>query len=315
MSESKKRRAAEKKARPAAPARLLDLICLLAEVPSFSSFEERLHPLVLAAAAQMPGVVAEVVARRNVVLRVPGDEGRRPVALAAHLDKINHFDRHHSDPLVVERTEHKLCGLLDDAVGVGICLYLGLLAAREAFPPLLLLFTEMEEGTGLRQHPHLLRGAGHGLEHGVGARRLAQHLEGGRTVPPLVITVDLTPRLQGEPGIALYTDHWEHTDLSPSAALVRQTEEVAAALLELEPDIKRLNSTNDYLTYGRQLNAEADADADTDTDADTDAVQQPVVSVALEPSVWPYHQAREEVFIEDVGRVTDILVNFLKSWM
>ena len=164
---------------PRCPTRLLDLICLLAEVPSFSSFEERIHPLVLAAASQMPGVEAEVVATRNLVLRVPGDPRRRPVALAAHLDKINHFDRHHNAPLVVERSEQKLCGLLDDAVGVGICLYLGLVAAREGFPPLLILLTELEESTGLRQHPHLLRGAGHGLEHGLDVvARLS-----GRAVP------------------------------------------------------------------------------------------------------------------------------------
>ena len=286
---------------PRCPTRLLDLICLLAEVPSFSSFEERIHPLVLAAASQMPGVEAEVVATRNLVLRVPGDPRRRPVALAAHLDKINHFDRHHNAPLVVERSEQKLCGLLDDAVGVGICLYLGLVAAREGFPPLLILLTELEESTGLRQHPHLLRGAGHGLEHGLGARRLSRHLVGGGTVPSLVITVDLTPKLRGAPGLALYTDHWEHNGLEPSAALRRETERVAADLLAQDPRIQRLNSTNDYLTYGRLLNSETAPD------------QQPVVSVALEPSVWPYHQTREEVYIDDLGRVADVLVPFLKA--
>jgi len=288
---------------PRAPARLLDLIELLAAVPSFSSFEERLHPLVLTAAAQMPGVIAEVVATRNLVLRVPGDESRAPVALAAHLDKINHFDQHHSDPLAVERTATKLSGLLDDAVGVGICLYLGLVAARESFPPLLLLFSEMEESTGLRKHPHLLRGAGHGLRPGAGARRLARHLIGGDPVPSLVLTVDLTPKLQGEPGLALYSDHWEHTGLEPSDELVRQTERTAADLLALEPSITRLNSTNDYLTYGRLLNSETAPKQQ----------QQPVVSVALEPSVWPYHVANEEVYLEDVARVVDVLVRFLRA--
>ena len=287
--------------KPLAPARLLDIICLLARVPSFSSFEERIHPLVLAAAAQIAGVEAEVVARRNLVLRVPGDRRRRPVALAAHLDKINHFGQHCSDPLAVERSEHKLCGLLDDAVGVGICLYLGLLAASEGFPPLLLLFSEMEEGTGLRKHPHLLRGAGHGLEHGQGARRLAQHLIGGSTVPSTVITVDLTPKLKEASGIALYSDHWEHTGVEPSEELVAETERTAAALLALEPSIIRLNSTNDYLTYGWVLNS------------DTAADQRPVVSVALEPAVWPYHVAQEEVYVQDLGRVVDILVRFLKT--
>ena len=74
-----------------------------------------------------------------------------------------------------------------------------------------------------------------------------------------------------------------------------------ARLLDLEPSITRLNSTNDYLIYGRVLN--------TDTAADL----QPVVSVALEPAVWPYHVAQEEVYIQDVGRVADILVRYLKT--
>jgi hypothetical protein len=284
-----------------APERLLDLICLLAQVPSFSSFEERIHPHVLAAAAQISGVEAEVVDVRNLLLRVPGDEARRPVALSAHLDKVNHFDRHHNDPLPVERTGQKLRGLLDDAVGVGICLYLGLVAATESFPPLYIMLSELEEGTGLREHPWLLRGAGHDLEHSAGARRLSRRLVDRGDVPRAVITIDLSPRLEGEPGVCLYTDHWEHTKVEPSDALREHTEALAAALLDLDPDLVRTNGTNDYMTYGQLLNSITDEDC------------RPVVSVALEPSIWPYHVPHEEVFTRDLGRVVDILVRFLNT--
>lgn len=288
---------------PIPPSSLVDLICAVAEVPSFSSFEERLHPLVRQVVAQIPGATLQVVAGRNLIARIPGkgsaEDGARTVALTAHLDKINHFGEDRSAPLPVGRAPgDRLRGLLDNAVGVGICLHLGLRAAAEEFPPLWLLFSEMEESTGLRKHPQLLRDGGAGCEHGMGARRLTRELLAAGEAPSEVITVDTTPRLRDAGGLALYTDHWEYTGATPSPQLVRRTEELAARLLALEPTIQRLNSTNDYLTYGKRLN---------------EGAGPPVVSVALEPAVWPYHEAQEEVRLEDIQRVSQTLARCLRA--
>lgn len=279
---------------------LPELILQLARVPSFSSFEERLHPLVLAQVERMPGAEVELVRQRNMVVRVPGRAGAEPVALTAHLDKINHFDQDLERPLPAEQIGGKLRGIMDDAAGVGICLHLGQLAAshRGRFPPLLLLLSELEEGTGLREHPHLLRDGGQGLRHGMGAERMARHLIALDAVPGLVITVDTTPQFRGPAGIALYHRHWERTRLDPSQALRAETQAQVDRLLDLEPDLALLEGNNDYQTYGRVLNMESGS-------------SRPVVSLALEPAIWPYHAADEEVHVADVLRLTALLERYL----
>jgi len=69
----------------------LGLIASCAQVPSFTTFEERLHPTILAFVAGFKKARVYVVPGNNLVVHIPGDETRTPIALAAHLDKINHF--------------------------------------------------------------------------------------------------------------------------------------------------------------------------------------------------------------------------------
>lgn len=277
----------------------LDLILEIARIPSFSSYEERLHPFIEAYLEEIPGADLEIISENNILIEIPGRRNIAPIALTAHLDKINHFGRDITEQLPVRKTTTKLIGQMDDSVGLGICLSILKKSESANFPPMYLLFSEMEESTGLKENPSLLKNGGKNLHSGIGAERLSEYLLKAQLVPYQIITIDTSPLFKGEPGVALYSEHWEKNGLTPSEELKEMTEKVKEAFRDVYEKVHFSNNTNDYLTYGKYFNQNS---------------VRPLVSVALEPSIFPYHQKDEEVFIDDIKRTEDILCEYLETF-
>jgi hypothetical protein len=291
------------------PERALHYIQEFARIPSFSSWEEVCHPWLLDVARNH--LQAEVFRPEgnSLILQIPGrgagtGSGNSipsgidtvTIALAAHIDKINHFGEHPPDRLPVITDGVQITGQMDDAAGVGICLALAEWAAKNPQPvTLLLLLSEMEESMGLREHPQLLRDGGAGLHHGLGAERIARFLTENDLLPEVIMTIDTTPLFRGEPGVALYPAHWEFTGREPGGQERARTEAVSDMLMEIDPAMKRANNTNDYLVYGRDLGL----------------LNGGIPSLAIEPAIFPYHQKDEKVFISDIERVLHTLKAFI----
>lgn len=257
-----------------------------------------MHPVVMSIADAIPGCRVGVVSERNLVLSV---DGNRPglVAITTHLDKINHFGENPPDELPFSQSETHIIGQMDDAAGVGMALSLLSEASRNEWPSIMVLLSEMEESFGLKHHPELLRQKGEGLYSGMGAERIGRHLLEAGMVPDIAITLDTTPVFKGEPGVALYSGHWEFTDATPSEAERSATEEAKRQFLEIDPHLRLHNSTNDYLTYGKELNRQS---------------AKPVPSLALEPAIFPYHTRDEQIHIKDINRMLEIMHAFLNRF-
>jgi hypothetical protein len=277
----------------------IDIITRVAEIPSFTTFEERLIPFIEQIASSVLGAESTRVVENNLVVKVPGNPAKPTIALTAHLDKINHFGKDWKDLLPVSVTADKIVGQLDDSVGVGLCLSIMQQSPRGDFPPMLFLFSEMEEGSGLKYHPEWLRGGGEGVHSGLGAERISEYLLLNNLVPDQVITIDTTPLFKGEPGLAIYTDHWEKNGLIPTPDLISATEKMYQCFIEIDPGLLKYNNTNDYLAYGLKLNQDP---------------THPVTSIALEPAIFPYHQPGEEVFLSDIVRLEKCLVEYLGKY-
>jgi hypothetical protein len=273
---------------------VLDLILECAAIPSFSSFEQEIHPWVESIAKQLPEARVVHIPDNNLFIEVPGKRPGLAVALTAHLDKINHFGEQPQDSLPVDMRDGELIGQLDDSVGVGICMHHLLQSRHMNYPSLYILLSEMEESRGFDEHPHLLRNGGKDMHSGIGAERIAEHLLRNDRVPEIVITIDTTPLFRGSRGIALYSKHWEMNGLSPTEALIEKTARIENVLTDLLPTIELHNNTNDYLEYGRILNHD-----------------RAVASVAVEPAISPYHQIGEKVFVEDILKITELLDELL----
>jgi len=278
---------------------VVDLIRQVAEIPSFSSLEDRLHPWVYLQLAKLPGVTMERIPEHNLLISVPGEPGLAPVALAAHLDKIDHWGTC-PERLPWQESGERVVGQLDDAVGVGICVALARWGAGAAgLPPLLILLSEMEESFGLTHHPERLVAGGTGRQCGQGAVRLSRHLKETGRLPGVVVTIDTTPLFQGEPGVALYAAPWEEEPFAPGAGLLRGTAEVCGLLQSLDGELRMANNSNDYATYGLELNR---------------GTSVAIPSVALEPAIAPYHCPGESVFLRDIERVERLAKGLVSSW-
>jgi len=269
-----------------------------AKVPSFSTYEERLHDYIRSVFSDISAANEIEVEGNSLVFQLGDDPDQSTIAIAAHLDKINHYGIDYPDELPVEVSEEYIEGAMDDCAGLGMMLALAEQAENEA-PNLLFFFSEMEESKGLKEHAELLRDNGDGYQHGMGARRIARRCLDLELLPEAVITLDTTPLFKGKPGVALYSKHWELNELDPSPALIEQTEKTVAQFITIDPKIKLDNNTNDFLEYGETFNQEA---------------QQPVVSVALEPAIYPYHQKGERVFRGDISRCLNIMTAFLERY-
>lgn len=271
-------------------------ICKTAEIPSFSSFEERLHPYIRGVFKEITGSKEHPVKGNNLVFQIGEDSQKPTIALAAHLDKINHYGEDFPQKLAVTVGDGFIEGAMDDCAGLGIILTIAEICNGKGYPNLQFYFSEMEESKGFRERPMLLKNNGVGYEHGLGARRITDYCKKIKNLPEQVITVDTTPLFKGKRGIALYSKHWELNNLNPSSRLIHKTDQVRKRLQAIDKGIKLDNNTNDYLHYGEGFNIGTSGD---------------IVSVALEPAIFPYHQKGERVFMDDIERTLEILDDYL----
>lgn len=101
----------------------LELVTRCAQIPSFTTYEDRLWPLIEQYASQLPVTVTRIP-ENNCIISWPGNRpDLLPVALTAHLDKINHFSDPDIGDLLFGMEGDEIVGRLDDAVGVAICLH------------------------------------------------------------------------------------------------------------------------------------------------------------------------------------------------
>ena len=270
-----------------------------AKIPSFSTYEERLHPYIRSVFENIPGAEEIDVEGNSLIFQIGSDPEQPTIALAAHLDKINHYGKNYPNELPVEVTETHIEGAMDDCAGLGLMLACAEATAEREWPNMLFFFSEMEESKGLKEHPELLRNNGKGYDYGMGATRIAQRCLKTDMLPDEVITLDTTPLFKGKQGVALYANHWELNDLDPTDSLIEATDNTVDRFLGIDSDITVDNNTNDYLHYGKEFNANSSI---------------PVVSVALEPAIYPYHQKGERVFIEDIQRCLQILSSYLGNY-
>ncbi|MCH8568418.1 MAG: hypothetical protein LAT67_09150 [Balneolales bacterium] len=281
--------------------RALQLTEQAAKIPSFSSREEVIHPFVHSIAGKVPGCKAETVNERNIIMYIPGKQSGI-VAFTAHLDKINHFGMPEPETLPFTRTEEFIEGQLDNTVGIGVLLTLLEEAPNRNWPDLVLLFSEMEESTGLKKHPQWLRNGGEGLYHGMGAEKLADYLITTKPqwLPDACITIDTTPLFKGEPGCAVYSRHWEFTGAVPTESEIAKTRKLVEQVCDFEPDIRRANNTNDYLVYGKTFSQKLPEG-------------RVIPGIAIELAIFPYHQKNERVFVSDIDRVLAICIFLLDA--
>lgn len=274
---------------------IINLITQCAEIPSFSTEEHLIHPFIYDFVKTNTTGEIELIHKNNLVVHIPSGADTRAdrplplVALTAHLDKINHFKNPKPVKLPVTVDNMKITGQLDDAAGIGICLYIAYISREEKFPPLLLLFSEMEEH-GPYINPY------RGIVSGLGAARISKHLLALGKIPALLLTIDTTPFYRGTNGISLYSRFWEKCKSEPSDRLAGLTEKLEDYFLTQFSGIKHQNNTNDYITYGRLFNT---------------GTGYTVPSIALEPAIYPSHTRGEGVFISDIMQIVTILKTFL----
>lgn len=271
----------------------------IAHIPSFSSYEERLHPYMRQVFEKITGATELAVPGNNLIFKVEQNSNKPYIALSAHLDKINHFGKTYPDPLPVNIADGQIEGAMDDSAGMGIVTTLAEQVENQNWPNMLFFFSEMEEKKGLKEHPELLKNSGKGYHNGMGARRIVEACIDQYIIPKQVITVDTTPLFKGEQGIALYANHWELNNLSPSESLKKATKRVVRRFLDIDSEIRVDNNTNDYLHYGENFN---------------ELLDEPIVSIALEPSIYPYHQKGERVFVDDIERSLNIMEIYLNTF-
>lgn len=272
----------------------METILALARVPSFTSWEERLHPFIRDFCADLPDVQINEIAYNNLVLGSAAARTAPPLALSAHLDKINHFGDMNYEELTAERLiedgRRRLHGLLDDAVGVGVCLHM-LRQAVHAGWPLQVLLSECEESSMFRT-PHLLRQPrAERLSGGYGARQIADFLIKNEQLPAALVVIDVTPLFRGRPGVALYEKPWQLRDYEAPRQLKQATTHWVEKIMQCSPRIKIANNTNDYLTYASHFHHAG----------------RTVPCMALEPSIENYHSAEEKVYEQDILEVTKVL--------
>lgn len=177
--------------------RALKHITAVAQVPSFSSYEERLHPHVHDVFSEISNARIIDVPGNSIIYRIGNTSSDLSIALTAHLDKINHYGRDYPRKLPVERTSKYIEGAMDNSLGVGVLLTIAELSEHISLPDLLFFFSEMEEKKGLKEHPELLKNNGEEYKSGVGAKNIAHQCLNLNIIPDKIITVDTTPLFKG----------------------------------------------------------------------------------------------------------------------
>lgn len=272
---------------------LINIIGSVARIPSFSSYEERLHPFIRSFVAKN-GIKCTIDQHYNNLI-IKHDNGSQPLmAFTAHLDKIDHFGND-IDELPFKVENEQIVGQLDNAVGIGICLYLLSNAREFNLPGTLFLFSEMEESHGLRKNKERLKNQGAGLAPQIGAKRISEYLIKKALIPSVIITIDTTPLFYGTKGIALYSRFWENYASNPSAELLAKTSAIEDIIEEIDPGIIKANNVNDYVMFGKTFND----------------FGYHIPSIALEPSIYPYHTIGERVFVSDLNALLHIIKRFV----
>ena len=277
-----------------------DLIVACAKVPSFSTFEERIHPLIHELCKDVPNAQITHIPENNIVIHVPSTRSAPPIAITAHIDKINHFTKGHTDELYADVKDGRIEGMMDDAAGVGMCLAVLRKSQEHNFPPLYILLSEIEEGTDIVYRRDWLKNEGQGIYSGIGAARISKYLIKNDIFPAAIITLDTTPKFKGEPGIALYNQFWhmEKTYI-PTQKLLDKTQKIESYFTGINPAILVSNANNDYREYGKFFNLIEPTDTP---------------SIAIEPAIFPYHKAMEGVFVKDVEKIVEMLTQFLEEF-
>ena len=278
---------------------LVELIIQLAKIPSFTTFEDRIWGFIEKFASPLPVTVTRI-AENNCIISWPGHRAdRHPIAIAAHLDKINHFSNTEIAELPVSIEGDEIVGQLDDAVGVAICLHvLSECITIPDCPPILILLSEMEE-RGCYGRTELLKNGGKGIELSPGAHRISDYLFSQNIVPEAIITIDTSAQFRRTGDVAVYTDFWDLYDIDASQVLQAKTTELANRIFAIDEDAHHLNSVNDYVTYGMRFNESRDAS---------------IPSIAVEPAIWPIHEIGERMKIADINRVANIVLELLRTW-
>ena len=286
--------------------KLLNLILEIAQIPSFTTHEKRLHPFIQDYCSNL-GLPLLHLNDGSILVETPG-KGEMSVALSAHLDKNDYWTRkgeEQPEELNASINGENLKGLLDDAIGVGVCLYMIEQSLKGKFPPLKILFSECEEGFFKQYYTYetigKLRNNGitsNGVKYssGMGAQILSSYLMQKKEIPSALFVIDVTPLFDGEPGIALYSEPWEITNDKPTPELKSRTEKMESKLKKICPRIVKANNVNDYAFYGKMFSM-------------NDMI---VPCFALEPSIEYYHSPNEKVNVHDVTETVKILDKFLK---
>jgi len=200
---------------------LFDIIADLAKIPSWTTREERTYYYIEQFVKKnLPAQTQIIISMKSLIIQIPGNPALQPVALSAHLDKKDHWH----DPNLKQldnfyETADRLYGSLDDAAGVGCCLYLAALCNGLTNPPLYLFLTEMEE-VGL-----------------IGTAHISLFFCKNAYLPPpgLIVNMDLCPQFGDKPGIAFSSEEKNPLYL-PFCRQIRS-------------DICRSEGISDVLTY------------------------------------------------------------------
>jgi len=279
----------------------LEIIEEIAKIPSFTAREERLHPFIykFCDSLKIPGLEIVPVTGNNLVVRIPGKRKGRVIALSAHLDKIDHFGGQEKEVLDFSNDGVKITGLLDDAVGVGIILGLMQQYHSHEFFDVFLLFSECEEGVRPRNATAEEISMAKSLTAMIGSERISRYLIENNIAPDIVATVDVTPKFAGSEGIAVYETFWSGKIYKPSEELLMKTRSVTDYFRRRDVNILFSHNVNDYINYGLMLNAHYNPKG------------KEIVSIAIEPAVYPYHSHAESVYIADIIKIEELLPNLL----
>ena len=288
---------------------IIDSILEIAKIPSFSTYEHRLHSFIIKFCQDI-GITPVILEDGNIFIETEGN-GEKSIALSAHLDKNDYWgEKNQKHPIELEtnRSVGEITGLLDDAVGIGICLHLLKKSVNGKYPPLKVLFSVCEEyffnqyhsldGSSSILHNNGICEQGCQFYSGMGAEKLSLHLIEKNEIPSALIVIDVTPLFSGNPGIAIYSEPWQLINRNFSFETIAATKEIESNLKKICPRLAVGNNINDYIIYSHVF----------------ESCGFVVPCLALEPAVEFYHSPHEKVFTNDIIEVESVLDRFLESF-
>lgn len=193
----------------------------IALIPSYSYEEDKIHDFIRDYVFEnFKNTSIRLLPDHSMVIIIEGNKYTKPVAICSHLDKINHFSMYRSyhklnkylqeengdlkdlhtltdsdpaDVLPYYEDGDIVKGVMDNSIGVSLCLQLAKTLKEEPHcPPIYLLLSAQEEvGMG-------------------GAKTISEYLlDGLSDLPEMFITIDTCPRCVSNRGVALYRNHFD----------------------------------------------------------------------------------------------------------